>query len=340
MSTESSGKKPLPDLQKWLAIQIVANAVSMIVVTAISIWLVYYAFGSGEAVNYSPLIFVLIFVPFFTLVQPMSAIVNTRRDFLHGRLEMPGEPGDAAGLVANPWRRLALRGISAGIIATGLLGILVFLLGHAEVSSPPLIGTVCLGVTLVTTTLLIYYLVPRDMTPLASAVSAREKSAPESPAGYFLIEHALPWMVLQGGLNFALAFPIFGKASLETKGLVHGSVIAIDGAIMTLIIMFFVWLSSQAQVRTDLHLGRAAKNSSLSLPGLLLRFAAVAVGTGVVVKIALGLVGLDPMAIIPAAFVRAGIAAAAGFFGAWLGMAWGKSREPLVEAQANTTGEE
>jgi hypothetical protein len=341
--------------KQYLVGQVIGNLIGVAVVTPIMMSLIFVNFGTGHENVATVQVSLLVFLSCFLVIQCHTAVSNTRREFVHGKWGESGETDVAAGeLVSGPFAR-----IWPAFPVGAALGAIAAAAAPALVSEP--IGTwtvvviafVPLGVV---STVLILLWLPREQAALLGGGGRRPHAtaAPSVPA-YLLREHVLPWLPIQVILNFGIGYKQFAfEAAKEgAQGLVPVDVAAADAAIVVGILLFFLWLGSNFQVRPDVHFARVP----LPTPEALSRSRLAAMSPVVAVIVTLvafdvvaGLVGgiyfgvcrlagieaLSPMTAIIWKTVLAGTAAAAGnAIGVW----WGIRREAAAVAARSAIGE-
>ncbi len=304
MSHTPKAEKQKPDHRKYLIVQFVLNLIGVAAVVAFLAWVVFGLFGPGSGTLIEVRAFLALFLLFFVLIQCHTAVMNTRRDFIRGRWRM----GDPGGLrpdgVINPWRRIAPLALPAGVV---LAGAAWFLLPLSDGDSFRLLAIEAIAFfpLLLSTTVLIALVVPRDQVSFAGAMGKGGDGGP--PPGfpaYFLAEHLLPWAALQGVINLAIGAKQFKWVleGPEPAEAVATTLSAWDFGIVFGILYFFMFLASDGQVRADVRLGRLAPR----------RFRAARLGRAGLPTIALGVVLTTLLAMIAAALALQGIFAAAG----------------------------
>jgi len=322
--------------KQYLAGQVVGNLIGIAVVTPIMMSLIFVNFGTGQEDVATVQVSLLVFLSCFLVIQCHTAVSNTRREFVHGKWGQCGENGEievAAGeLVSGPFAR-----IWPAFPVGAALGAIAAVAAPALVSEP--IGTwtvvaiafVPLGVV---STVLILLWLPREQAALLGGGGRRpHATAASSVPAYLLREHVLPWLPIQVILNFGIGYKQFAfEAAKEgAQGLVPVGVAAADAAIVVGILLFFLWLGSNFQVRPDVHFARVP----LPTPEALSRSRLAAMSPVVAVIVTL-VAALSPMTAIIWKTVLAGTAAAAGnAVGVW----WGIRREAAAVAARSVVGE-
>jgi hypothetical protein len=344
--------------KRYLATQVIGNLVGVAVVAPLMMSLIFVSFGTGQESVATVQVSLLVFLSCFLVIQCHTAVSNTRREFVHGKWGENGENGEidvaAGALVSGPFGR-----IWPAFPLGAALGVIIAAAAPSLVSEP--IGTwsvvaiafVPLGIV---STVLILLWLPREQATLVGGGARGPGATAALPIpAYLLREHVLPWLPIQVILNFGIGYKQFTfEATKEgAQGLVPVGVAAADAGIVVGILLFFLWLSSNFQVRPDVHFARVP----LPTPEQLSRSRLAAMSPVVAVIVTLvafdlvaGLVGgiyfgvcrvagveaLSPMTAIIWKTLLAGTAAAAGnAVGVW----WGIRREaPAVAARSSLDG--
>ncbi len=340
MKAESKKEKEKPGFKKYLIGQYIANLIGVLISSLLLVYVIFVFFGNEDKAGSlaAVQVFMLIFIPFFTLIQPVGAIGNMRRDFLHGKWVMDDrEPSSGPDSVINPWRRVGLAPLIIGIVVTGAmcLAIQVIITGPFNLLT---INILVFVPTLILSTIFIWRCLPRDRVPFTDLLAGSRPEKPDPFLRYFLVEHALPWAFLQAIINMGFGIRVFGLEALKTGGEIASVTVATDAGFTTWFLLFFMWLASQAQVRPDIHLGRVSRSQGKgpAVPLMLLLFVALSVVMAVVAGAALWVAGIESMTVYQATVIKMFVAMVTASAGCWLGIWWGKRRESrLILDQAS-----
>lgn len=345
MSDQARADKPKPDQKKYLAFQFFSNLIGVVVVVAFLAWIVFGLFGPGWGTLIEVRVFAPLFLLCFVLIQCHGALVNTRRDFIRGRWVMGNPAGREPDGVFNPWRRMGPLALPAGVAIALAAWFLVPLTGDETFR----LFTIDTGVfvpLLLGTTALIAVILPRDQVSFAGALGKSNAGAVPSFGTYFAIEHLLPWVAIQGLINLGIGIKQF-KWALEGPEAVEAipfSLVGWDFGIVFGILYFFMYISSDAQVRGDVRLGRLSQKQfsvsrlrGVGVPG-------VAVGLILSTVLLMFVVGSIMQGLLPAAgFEECSVRTAVVFktsgailgtlAGCGAGVWWGRRKETaLMEA--------
>ena len=347
MSNPGRADKPRPDHRKYLVVQFVGNLIGVVIVVAFLAWIVFGLFGPGRGTMIEVRGFLLLFLLCFVVIQCHTAVVNTRRDFIRGRWVM----GDPGGLepdgVINPWKRIGPAALPAGI-AVSLAACFLLPLTGGESFRLLAIDAIAFVPLFLVNTVLIAIILPRDQVCFSGALGGKSPGAVCAFSAYFLIEHLLPWAAIQGLINMGIGVKQF-KWALEGANpaeAVTSSLVAWDFGIVFGILYFFMFLSSDAQVRADARLGRLAqkqfKIKKLGhvgvLPtavGVILSTALIMIVVGMVMQGLLDVTGLDDFSVVTATAFKASAAMLGTLAGCGTGAWWGRRRESALMAGEN-----
>ncbi|HUT52633.1 MAG TPA: hypothetical protein VM658_04525 [bacterium] len=325
-------KNPKPGLpgKIYFLGQLAFNLGGVIFATTALAWIFFVNFGNGAGELAWVQSFVFLMVFFFTVIQCWGAVANTRRDFLRDKWVMPAPPETAPGrYVANPWRLILPLGLASGFIAAGAAALAVPRLAPEPFSFLNI--TLISGIPLfVASTVMIGIILPRDQAAFAAALpKTRPPAAP--PGRYLWLEHILPWIPIQGCINFAVGLKQFGHEAEKLGAAVPIRTVALDAGFVCFLIVFICWFSAQVQVRPDVHLGRVAQDPGRA-PSILIMLVICTgfTAVGAVVWAALSLAGLESLDPAPAAVIKAVVVMAAVVPGCFLGVWWGRRRETAL----------
>ncbi|UCD85378.1 MAG: hypothetical protein JSU92_04060 [Deltaproteobacteria bacterium] len=332
MNNKGKKEKEIAGAKKSLIGQYILNLIGLLITTPLFVYIVFVTLGDGAGSRGAVQVFLLIYIPFFTLIQPVGAIVNVHRDFLRGRWVMKeGEAITEPDSIINPWRRVGPWPLILGIATVAAISLALQL-----VSTGPFnrlnINLLAFIPTLILSTIFIWRSLPPDQVSFVSAFNGSRARRPEPFLRYFLFEHAGPWVPLQAIINIGFALRVFGREALNAGGNVPAISVAVDAGFTTGIIIFFMWLSSQGQVRSDLHLGRVSRTEGkgAAVPLMLGLFVVLSITVIVMVGVALTVAGIESMTIFPATVIKIAIAITATVAGCWLGFWWGRRRESTI----------
>jgi hypothetical protein len=326
-------KNKAVDAKKYVIFQQVSNFIGILFTTPILAAVVFISFdrGVGDLLPVQGFVFFFIFC--FMMIQCLGAVNNTRLDYLRAKWKMAAVPVKEIRFIKNPWRLTLPFSIVAGLITAAMVAGIV-----PKFSQEPfhfLNINFLAGIPLfAVSAILIGIILPRDQPAYAAALAGRKMPAVPFRR-YLSVEHILPWALLQGIINFTIGWKQFYNEAHKIGGDIPVLTLAIDSGIVAVIIVFFMWLSSQVQVRPDVHLGRVPedKRKAPAVPSILLivlGFLAV----GAVVWAPMALAGISTIPPLSAACLKAGVAMASVVPGCWLGVWWGKRREAaLIKAK-------
>jgi len=347
MSRQAKEDKPKPDQRRYLVVQFIGNLIGAVIVVVALAWVVFGLFGPGRGTLVEVQAFLLVFLLCFVVIQCHGAVINTRRDYLRGKWVI----GDPAGLepdgVFNPWRRIAPLAVPAGI-AIAVAAWLLLPLAGAESFKLVTIEAIAFVPLLLGTTALIAVILPRDQVSFAAALRGRGPggAVPGFPT-YFLIEHALPWALIQGLINLGIGVKQFrwvldgaNPAEAITAGL-----IAADFGIVFGILFFFMFLASDGQVRADVRLGRLPERRfgmpglgragvALIALGLIVTTVLLMAAAALVMQGFLAVAGLDAFSVAAATAFKTGSAVLGTLAGCGAGVWWGRRRAGFLAAGA------
>lgn len=342
MSDQARADKPKPDHKKYLAFQFFANFIGVVVVVAFLAWIVFGLFGPGWGTLIEVRAFALLFLLCFVLIQCHGALVNTRRDFIRGRWVMGDPAGREPDGVFNPWRRMGPLALPAGVAIALAAWFLVPLTGD-ETFTLFTIDTIVFVPLLLGTTVLIAVILPRDQVSFTGALEESNAGAVPGFGTYFTLEHLLPWAVLQGIINLGIGIKQF-KWVLEGPEAVEAipfSLVGWDFGIVFGILYFFMYLSSDAQVRGDVRLGRLSpKQFSVSglrgvgVPGaavgLLLSTVLLMFVVGSIMQGLLPVAGFEEFSVRTAVAFKTSGAILGTLAGCGAGVWWGRRKETAL----------
>jgi hypothetical protein len=337
-------EKPKPDHKQYLFIQFFSNLIGVVVVVAFLAWIVFGLFGPGEGTMIEVRAFMLVFLLCFVLIQCHGAVVNTRRDLFRGRWVMGNPAGREPDGVINPWRRIGPAALPAGIATALALWFLLPLAGGASFRLLK-IDAIAFVPLLLVSTVLIAVILPRDQVSFAHALHGKSGGSVPGFSGYFVLEHILPWAVIQGLINLGIGIKQFKWVleGPEPAEAVPASLVGIDFGIVFGILFFFMFISSDGQVRSDVRLGRLTqtlfKRQKIGQAGLALVAIGLIVTTvltmvvvAAVMLVVFTVAGLGTFSVGTAVAFKTVAAVLGSLAGCGVGVWWGRRRESALIA--------
>jgi len=328
MNQDGKKIKEIPGLKESVGKEIVGNAIVMFIIVLASWGLTFHTWGPAKGVS-TLLGYIACMIPFFTVMQAYVPIMNKRVELGHGKMELKA---DEAGLPAEPltniWTLILPKALIYGFGSMLIIVALIQLSGWQP--STLLLVILVLVVNIVTTTLLIKEYLPRHVLSFAAAVKEGNKRAPQPLAGYFIVEHVVPFFLLQAYINGCVANRAFhfetakaGTSYVPTPALLP------DAFIVFVLLALIHWMFSNALTRGDVRLGRVPADKLKNISGWL---ALVYIfGGGIVVSVIYGLIlhvgKVDGLSVGIATLYKMGILALSILLGSWIGMRWGGARE-------------
>ena len=325
-----------PNEKQYIFGQYAGNFFATILFAPGFAYVVFAWFGPGAGDLATVQAYVFLFIFFVMTLFCWGSLTNARKDFLRGNWLMQSEipAGAEARLVGNPWRQILPFTLAAGLVTAALAALAVPRLGEAPfhvlnvgfMAGIPVYAVSCI---------LVGTILPRDQAAFAAAL-ARTRLPAAPFRRYLFLEHLLPWVLIQGGINFAFGLQQFPFEAQKAGGGVPVLVFAQDAGLVFGLIVFLMWMSAQIQVRPDVRLGRVAEDhrQALSLPLMLLLLVPF-YGLGALVWGILTVLGVSEVAPFPAACFKAAVVMAAVVPGCLLGVWWGRRRETaLIRADA------
>ena len=331
MAKEEKKANTTPGLKETVTKEIIANAIVMTIIVLASWGLAFGTWGKADGIG-TFLGYIACMVPFFTVIQSYVPLSQKRADFGHGKWELkedeedlPAEPCDI-----NIWHRMLPRALVYGFGTMILLVTIIKLSGWQPTTLP--IVLIVLVVNIITTTLIIKRYLPIVLLSHAKGIGAGPMATPQPLAGYLVVEHAVPFILLQGYINACIANRAFhfeaAKAGLDY---VPTHAMLPDAFIMFVLLALFQWMFSNALTRGDVRIGKVPvaglKNiSGWTASGMILLGGIMISG---VYWLILTLGGFHGLSIGMAILVKMGIVVLSVVFGAWIGIRWGGSREAV-----------
>jgi hypothetical protein len=313
--------------------QYIANLVGVVISSVVLVYVVFVMLGdeTWKGTLGTVLGFLVIFIPFFTLIQPVGTVSTVRREYLRGRWELKGdEPKVEPDSIINPWRRVGWLPLIAGILVAGGIYLALPRISEGPFNSL-LINLLAIIPTLILSTIFIGKYIFRDRVSFIAALSKPKPEEPDPFWRYFFLEHALPWAFLQAIINMGFALHVFGGEAAET-GAVSAQTVAVDAAIMGWILIFFMWLASQGQVRADVHLGRVKEDQGrgYAVPLMLMFFIVPSMAMAALEVGIFWIAGVESMSVLAGTIIKMIGAMVTATIGCWLGIWWGARRETRI----------
>jgi hypothetical protein len=196
--------------------------------------------------------------------------------------------------------------------------------------TPLITVAIVLIINIATTTALIKKYLPVDLLSYAKALREGKKATPQPLAGYLMVEHVVPFFMLQAYINGCVANRAFHfEAAKAGLSFVPAPALLPDAFIVFVLLALIQWMFSNALTRGDVRLGRVPAEKLKNINGwaaLGLIFLA-----GIIVAViywAILAVGMAPGLSVGMAIVfKMAVIALSVLFGSWIGVRWGGSRE-------------
>ena len=152
-------------------------------------------------------------------------------------------------------------------------------------------------------------------------------------------------------INLGIALKQFPFEAAKTGGVIHSTYVAGDFGIVFGIIFFFMWVTSEGQVRPDVHLGRIPENAFVRskfgdmnaalvvILAIILSFGIMAVVGGAMTGV-FYIAGLEAISVTSACVLKTVAAIVGCVVGCRAGIWWGSRRETaLIRAESSNTKE-
>lgn len=349
MNNENTNEKPKPNQKKYLIGQYVANLIGALIVTLVLVGLCFSMFGDKSPDLIEVQLYMLVFIPCFMMIQCHTALMNTRKDYLKGKWVMEeGESAIVPDSRFNPWRRIRFLALPSGLVtAVATCFAVPYIVGEpVRILHIDLLAFVPLFVV---STILIGIILPRDQASFTAALKKPRQEQPRPFGRYFFIEHIGSWMILQGVINLGIGLKQFDNEMLKPEhielGGVSASVVAPDLGIVFGIIIFFMFLSSDGQVRLDVNLGRISERSftrprlgeiglAIVAPGVLVTTVLIMAITGAIMTGVFYVAGVEVFSVAEASVLKTVAAVLGCIAGCGIGIWWGTRRETaLIRAE-------
>lgn len=323
-----AGKKK-HSLKEVIGAQIVGNIIGLAIVMVLSILLVI-ALSPEHYDRNTVLGFIACAIPFFTIIHLFMPIYTARVEYIHGELDLEGiAPVEGTGSPLYIWELVVPRAFLYGVVMM-LIVYLGIKFTHVKIG-PTLTGVIAFVALVITTTPLIKHFILKDLPSFAAALNASEKSKPVPMGSYLFMEHAFPFMVLQGFINACIAnrgFPA-AAAKIGAENIPIMQALIPDFFFTVVIIAFLQWMFSNAQSRCDVRLGRcdgAGVKKISGWAGVLWVFL-FAIIADIAIWIFSLVAGLSGISFHLALIFKVAVAGYAVICGAWIGIRFGASRE-------------
>ncbi len=323
------GTKEKHGLKETVGAQIVGNAIAMIIVMALAVLLTFVAQHTKYDGMSTVLGFIACTIPFFSIMQIFMPIHQTRADLLHGKWEFKNnEPSLASGPLINGWALIIPRALAYGVGLMLLVYFSLVLIGWQP--GPTVTGIIAYIAVVITTTALIKRFLPRDIISFAAALKKPKLATPIPMSTYLLVEHALPFILLQGFINACIAnkgYPMEalkrGMTDIPTEAMVG------DFFFTALILALLQWLFSHTQVRGEVHLGRCDAKGLKGISGWAAtgQIFAMALLVALFSAAVFLITGVHSFSLPVAILLKEVVVIFSVIFGAWIGIRFGGSRE-------------
>jgi hypothetical protein len=300
----------------------------MIILVAGAYGLTFHSWGEARGIG-TYLGFIACMIPFFTVIQAYVPFINKRVEYLHGKWEF--KEGEFVALPTphiSIWSLLLPRALIYGFGAMLIVVIIVKLSGWE--ATPLLTSVIVLIVNIITTTALLKRYLAIDLLSFAAEIKEGRKQTKQPLAGYMVVEHIIPFFVLQGYINGCVANRAFNFELLNRKlTYVPSEALLPDAFIVFVLLALFQWMFSNAITRGDVHLGKVPVEKLKNLSG----YAALGIIfiAGILVSVLYGVIlfiGQVPgLSVGMATLFKMGIIALSVVLGSWIGIRWGGARE-------------
>lgn len=328
MATEKTKNKEVPSLRQTVGKEIFGNAIVVTIIVLCSWGLTFGFWGPAKDIG-TFIGYIACMIPFFTVMQSYVPIILKRAELGHGKWELKdGEMTLPVEPVANIWILMLPRALLYGFGSMIFVLILIILTGWQP--TPLLTALIVLFVTLITTTTLLKEYLPRHLISYAAAMKENNDSKPQPLSGYIMVEHAIPFIILQGYINFCVmnrAFPF--EATKAGVSYVPSKALLPDAFIIFVLLALIQWMFSNALTRGDVRLGKVSADKLKHISGW--TALGLVFGAGIIVTVAYGFIlflGRVPgLSIEMAKVFKISILILSVIFGAWIGVRWGGSRE-------------
>jgi hypothetical protein len=329
MTQEEKKTKEIPGIKKSVANEIVGNGIAMTIIILLSWPITFGAFGPAKGLG-TFLGYIACMIPFFTVIQVYIPLMIKRSLLARGKWELKGDENDLPSEeVINLWTLILPRALIYGSGSMLALVVLIKLSGWQPITFAVVL--IVLVVVIVNTTLLIKKYLPIDMLAFAKASNeGGMKKTPQPLAGYMMIEHVVPFILLQGYINACIGNRAFHfEAAKAGEIFVPTAALIPDAVITFLLLALFQWMFSNNLTRGDVRLGKVEVDKLKKFNGwvgLGYIFGATII-VGALYAFILSIGQVPGLSVGIALVFKIGIVALSIIFGAWVGIQWGGSRE-------------
>jgi hypothetical protein len=332
MEAEEKNKSKL-GMNEWIKTQYMNNLIKMIVNLIILPLIVFYLVGA--ALDNQILVlqgFILIFIPCVPLIVLNDVIVDSRNALIQGKWEIKDTaPLKESETLKNHWGHVALVPIGVIInVVIALVIVLVFWISGIVIFDPiwgpVIVSLLAFGFTMITTTVWIKRNLSKELSPYATAFKESKSQTPEPFLRYFLWEHILPWAIILALLNLGINLKGFSENAAVDGFIVPGDVL-FSVWITALVIVFWMFLSANSQVRLDVHLGRVKEGKAASKWFVILILILTPFIAGLLIYLPSILLGITDLSIGISTALVVVDAVVTAILGRALGIWWGKTSE-------------
>ncbi len=333
---ETEESKPKKGLNEWVKSQHLNNFIKVIVNVLILPGLVLW--WVGDALNNLILTLQLFLLMFFTtvpLIVLRDVITDSQNAYLQGKWEIKDTDSTSKSETQKTiWRRIAPEALLFGGLA-GVLGYLAFWIvslvsaSDTLAISPTIVLLIAALIAFFPTWFLTRTWIKRHLNPVlsdfAADMSGPKPTEPVPFKRYFLLEHTLPWAIILGIMNIGINWKSFQEKALLTSGITLTHV-AEAVFYTTLVLVIWMFLSANDQVRPDVHLGRVKEGRPLKGWIVILLFIiAPVIGYGLILLFDI-LLSVIFTSILSTVIIVIN-AVISVVLGRWLGIMWGKTDE-------------
>lgn len=329
----------------YMVKQYIANFIGVTVLTLTFVPGMFMGFGDGTGDFRTVQIFLLLFLPIFVVIQTSNSLRKERNDFIRGKWVMhPYNTNCGQFLPLNPWRRIMPLSIGIGL-GSALVAYSIMLLIGSNSFSLLFIVLISYISLLLASMAAISIAIPRDQKIFTSALSNPSSQRSLPFIRYSLFNHIIPMIPLQTILHFGIGFKQFQERDIIS--LTH---MTFGFCVVSLLVLILTWVSSQSQVRSDIHLGRysipqtsnwitselAQMNVAIHIFLTLFFFILISIVSAFVMTWILDRANIEVFSVFQASLLRAIVALFSTFFGCWIGILWGSRREAIILYKTST----
>jgi len=329
MKRKKEKSREVQSLAQTIKKELVGNIIVMCIIALCSWALIFGSNGDVSGIG-TYIGYVVCMIPFFTVVQTYVPFINKRAELVAGKWELkPDEKRVAGEPLLNIWSRILPQALLYGFGSMLLLAAVIYYFKWQP--APVIIVLVVLVINVINTTLLLKRYLFEDLITFAGTMSngghAAEIKRPL--AGYLLVEHAIPFIILQGYINGCVANRTFFIEMMKADvGYVPLHTLLPDAFIGFIILVLIQWMFSNWLVRGDVQLHRISAEGLICLSckkalGLILVAGAVVMFLYWAI---LSLGNVPGLTVGMAIVVKIAIVAIGIVSGAWLGINWGGFR--------------